>query len=200
MTTCPAARHGDALAYMVDACRHPAARESYRLYRKRLREGRHPPAYVPSVGPARRLRALALLGHSLPAIADALGMTKHDVYKIRAAYYPTIRLVKATRIEILFDRLTTRPPGRSSRAVAHARQAGWAPPWAWDGAVFAIDDPTADDRLAAQTVGMAPLLRRTVRDETLAERARTAELAATSRATLARNRATRWTLTERSSA
>lgn len=160
MPACRAARHSDALAYMVDRCRCPDAREGWRLYRKRLREGRHRPAYVPVTGSARRLRALAHLQWAPETLAPPLGLATREVLAIRAGRWSTVRRSTADRIDLLYRRLILLPPGPSTRAAGHAERADWAPPWAWDGHLFNLDDPRADPAAAAATCGLAQPLRR----------------------------------------
>lgn len=141
---CTATRHDTALAYQVDRCACPTAREAYRLYRKRLHEGRQPPGWIDSTGVARRLQALAAIGWSTTTLGRRLGYDRRTVASLRNQRRPRILVPNHTRIVALYDDLwdTTGGCTRTQR-TAHAR--GWAPPMAWDDQ--SIDDPTAQPQL-----------------------------------------------------
>jgi hypothetical protein len=189
---CGAARHGDALAYDVDGCRCPDAREGWRLYRKRLREGRHLPAYVPTLATSRRLRGLAHLRWAPRHLAPMLGMSAAEVHNLRSGRWSTTRRGTAARVAVLHARLVAQQPGPSTRAAGCAARQQWAPPWAWDGDVFDIDDPAADDQLAARTAGMAAPLRRVMRDDAAQAAVEADERAARRRELLDGARRNRW--------
>lgn len=137
---CSAARHGDALAYQVDRCRCPHAREDYRIYRKRLREGRWAPVNIDATGTSRRLRALGAIGWPAEALGDHLGASKEAVQRWRAARTPRVHRDTAAAVAALYDRLSA-TPGPSAYTRQRAASFGWAPPLLWDD--LDIDDPTA---------------------------------------------------------
>lgn len=140
-SACPSRRrHGTRLAYMNDGCRCPDAREQHRIYRKRLRENRQQPAFVPADGTIRRLRALAAIGWTNAELAARLHVTKIAVGWWRAARYERVHRDTARRIAALYEQLSA-VPGPSSRARVYARRAGWVPPLLWEG--VDIDDPAA---------------------------------------------------------
>lgn len=135
--TCAAARHSGT-AYSSGSCRCPTGREAYRLYRKRLREGRQPPALIPAVGTTRRLQALVAIGYCWTHLANRLGVSTKCV-RIWGLH-PEARVTRGThhRVRALFTALSDSPgPSRYARTVA-ARY-GFAVPAAWDDG--AIDDP-----------------------------------------------------------
>lgn len=137
---CRAVRHGTALAYQVDRCRCPDSRESYRLYRKRLREGRHRPLRVDSTGTARRLQALATIGWPAHVLARRLGCSGVTVANRRRGRGPRVNHVTAARVTALYEWLSgTAGPSAVTRSRAAA--AGWAAPLLWEGR--GIDDPAA---------------------------------------------------------
>lgn len=148
---------------------------------------------VPAAGTIRRIRGLHLLGHDTGAIADAALLPVATVAAL--AHMPTVA-GRAIAEDIAWAvtaatgqlRATT---GRSTTAHGRARVAGWIPLRAWDD-TFNIDDPDADERLAARTVGMAPALRRAA-IATARQVAREAARVAAQRAAAARNRAHRAT-------
>lgn len=138
--TCLMPRHRTASDYRY-GCRCPEAREAYRLYRKRGREGRSVPQVVNSLGTARRLQALAAIGWSCPALAAELGYGSYAaVTYLQRRYRTTVLRSIAERVSAVYDRLSM-TPGPSVRAVRTAARNGWAPPLAWDD--DEIDDPTA---------------------------------------------------------
>jgi hypothetical protein len=141
--TCPAPRHGTALAYQVDRCRCPEAREAQRLYRKRCRTGRQPAGRVDATGTARRLQALAAIGWPATELASRLGYTPRQARtRIADLRHPTGRAYRTTAEAVarLYNELSG-TPGPSSSARIRAHRAGWAPPLLWDG--INIDDPAA---------------------------------------------------------
>lgn len=139
-TGCRGTRHGTVSAYYNFACRCPDAREYYRIYRKRAREGRHQPALVPSIGTQRRLRALAAIGWDINTLARRGGYQPIAIRNWRAGRCPRIKKVQAARIAALYEQLSG-TEGPSSRSRGHARRHGWVPPLLWD--ELDIDDPAA---------------------------------------------------------
>jgi len=139
-SVCPAPRHGTVSSYYNAGCRCADAREAYRIYRKRAREGRHQPALVSSIGTQRRLRALAAIGWDINTLAHRGGYQPIAIRNWRAARCPRIKKVQAARIAALYEQLCG-TQGPSSRSRGHARRHGWAPPLLWD--ELDIDDPAA---------------------------------------------------------
>jgi hypothetical protein len=137
---CSARRHGDAAAYCRYRCRCADAREDYRLYRKRARQGRPVPRWVDSTGSARRLQALAALGYGLLDLAEHLEWGKSRVRDVQSMRAPLVRVATAERVARVYDELAM-TPGPSTRARDLARRRGWVPPLAWDD--DEIDDPQA---------------------------------------------------------
>lgn len=145
---CTADRHHTALAYQVDHCSCPDAREAYRLYRKRLREGRLEPGHIDSTGTMRRLQALAAIGWAAPALATRTGHTRIAIQHWRRGRLPRVHRHTHQLIADLYNQLWD-TPGGSTYTRRHAARAGWAPPLAWDDQ--SIDDPTAHPDRGAPT-------------------------------------------------
>lgn len=181
---CSARVHGTASAYTKHRCRCPSARADATRRRAVERSATMtlPPAFVPRTGTVRRLRALAWLGHGDRTLAAALGWSVRAVHETRAGWRPgRIRRDRAAAVAAVYDRLRSLP-GTDASARALAQAHGWPPAAAWDGEVFAIDDPAVPDELAAATLGMPAALRRLRLAEHIAatqQAARRAELART---------------------
>lgn len=94
------------------------------------------PFLVPSWPIVRRLRALAALGWTTVALADATGVNARVISSVRAGGQPTITRDIAARLRDAYERLSMTTHD-SARTKARAAAAGWAPPLAWDD----IDDP-----------------------------------------------------------
>lgn len=137
--TCHTKRHDTNGAYRR-GCRCPQAREAYRLYRKRRREGRSTPQLVNSLGTARRLQALAAIGWSAAKLATELGWDSHcTVSNLQQRRRAKVTLATATLVADVYERLSM-TPGGSKRARLFAARKGWPAPLAWDDD---IDEPTA---------------------------------------------------------
>lgn len=145
LATCTAARH-DAAAYDYGDCRCPAGREAHRLYRKRLREGRQPPADVPAIGTARKLQALTALHHHREFLAEQLGLSPRRVFQLTFNETGRVHRTTAARVDALFERLSA-TPGTSRHARIVTERYGFVPPLAWDD----IDDPDAKPRVRRPT-------------------------------------------------
>ncbi len=143
--TCTAQQHGTATAFDWWGCRCPEGREAYRLYRKRQRENRQPPAHVPGVGTARRLQALAALGYPWVALAPRLHVSPTRVRQLADVVDGVVHRDTAAKVSAVFTELAATPgPSKYARTVA-ARN-GWVPPLAWDD----IDDPAAEPCLGGE--------------------------------------------------
>lgn len=140
MADCTAGKHGDHNAYMVDDCRCPEARESYRLYRKQLREDRRPAALVDKTGTVRRLQALAAIGWSPHDLAERLDCRYTQVQQLRGSERPRVQRQIAEKVAAIYEELQG-TPGGNEKARAWAEKLGWAAPLAWDD--DAIDNPAA---------------------------------------------------------
>lgn len=142
---CPATRHGPTAAdYMRRGCRCPDAREAYRLYRKRHREGRQPAGYVDATGTRRRLQALTALGYDQKHLAGRLGISRPAIGYLTGSRTSTVHRATAAAAAELYDELSMRvaPAGfTATYARAVARRNGWPPPLAWDDDT--IGDPAA---------------------------------------------------------
>jgi len=135
---CRARRHGTASAY-TRSCRCPQAREAWRLYSKRRREGRQPPFLCDATGTRRRLQALVAIGWPTAALAARLGIPPTEVSRLchhAHRVYPHT----AARVAQLYTQLSMHP-GPSRRARRRGEVASWAPPLAWDDNT--IDHPAA---------------------------------------------------------
>lgn len=86
-------------------------------------------ALVTSVGTARRLEALAVLGWSWPLLERGLGLPRQTLMFRRAR--PRVRAEYARQVRDLYDELSMRR-GPSAHAARRAAAKGWLPPLAWD--------------------------------------------------------------------
>lgn len=141
---CPGQLHGNATAYTTKGCRCPEAREDWRLYNKRRREGRQPGAHIDATGTARRLQILAWHGYGWASIAPRLGASRRRVAELAIRRHPRVHRNTAAAVADLYDTLT-RLPAPTGQAAAYARTVakrnGWPPPAAWDD--DSLDDPDA---------------------------------------------------------
>jgi hypothetical protein len=96
-------------------------------------------------GTARRLQALAVMGHSGPALAARLGVTATWVHYLRHRGAGCVSASLAAAVAVLYDELWD-VPGPSRRTARLAARRRWAPPMAWDdnpGDPHWIDDAAA---------------------------------------------------------
>lgn len=138
-TACGAKRHGDMSAYTWWGCRCPDAREANRIFRKRIREGRHRPAMVPAVGTARRIQALVAAGWSFTALGRELDRTLTRVRQLAFQSSPHVTRATAQQVRELAHRLAGLDGGSKYARTVAARY-GWVSLYAWDD----IDDPDAE--------------------------------------------------------
>ncbi|WP_433731105.1 hypothetical protein ACQP2Y_21830 [Actinoplanes sp. CA-051413] len=135
---CTAGRHGTYTAFR-DGCRCPHARDAWRIYQKRHREGRAEPRRFDATGVRRRIQALWAIGHNSQAISAATGgrLSADNIHLItkRSA------VVASTR-DAIFDayRRLSGKPGTSSTTRRRAVAAGFPSPMRWGAD---IDDPNA---------------------------------------------------------
>lgn len=159
---CTATRHDTALAYQVDKCRCPTAREAYRLYRKRLREHRHQPLRVDATGTARRLQALAAIGWPTSDLAQRTGHSSIALQQWRSGRHRRVHRATHQIITSLYEQLWD-TAGPSTYSRRHATRHGWAVPMAWS-------DDTIDDPNGRPDLGRRPRGRIDLADITHLER------------------------------
>jgi len=135
---CRARRHHTASAYSR-GCRCADAREAWRLYSKRRREGRQPPFLRDATGTRRRLQALVAIGWPTAALAARLGIPPTEVSRL-CHHAHRVHPHTATRVIRLYTQLSMHP-GPSGRARRRGEVTGWAPPLAWEDNT--LDDPAA---------------------------------------------------------
>ncbi len=135
---CAAGWHGTVSAHR-GGCRCPEAVEAQRIYRKRLREGRHRPAIVDATGTRRRLKALQTIGWRWCDLAPLFGCTSYKAVQ-KWAISNTVHDDTRQRVRAVYDVLWA-TLGPSEVLRRQARRKGWAPPQAWDD--DDIDDPNA---------------------------------------------------------
>jgi DNA-binding CsgD family transcriptional regulator len=138
---CLAEIHGTRAAYWR-GCRHPEAREEYRIYRKRLREGRAVSPFIDSTGTARRLQSLVASGHRQGALAGRMGFSGERLNQLIWQKKPTVSRRMERRVKDLFH-LLDGTDGGSRYALTAAKRNGWVDAAAWDN----IDDPTETPKL-----------------------------------------------------
>lgn len=141
----------DQLAYVRYGCRCAPARATYVRYRKFLAVRGGDTTRVPALGTLRRLRSLAVMGHSFVVVAQVQGLSSETLRKVLLGTTKTV----TARVEALVidfydrfwnvdgeDRATSAFARKGARVVKErAREAGWPPPMWWDD--DRIDSPTA---------------------------------------------------------
>jgi len=132
---CP--RHGGRASPRASCedCRRVGLR--YDKWRQRQSEAGHP-LTVPSLGTARRLRALTAMGWRASDLAAALGMSERSMANIRSGLRPTVRRATAVATHRFYT-LYASTPGPSSESRRRAKLNGWPLPSAWTD----IDNPDA---------------------------------------------------------
>lgn len=97
--------------------------------------------YMDPTGAARRVQALQAIGHAIPTIAAAAGLSTRCLEALLGTRPSrAVRLVAADGIAQAYRSLAGTPgTSKKSRTIAAARS--WAPPSAWDDE--AIDDPAS---------------------------------------------------------
>lgn len=192
MSSCTARYHDTATAYTKHRCRCDTARHAHTVYQAALQVGCAEPGRVPAVATTRRLRGLYLAGHDAIEIAAVSGLAERTLLRLVAGTAgPTVLASTAATVTDVTARLA-RVPGRRPHARRRGLRERWAPLPAWDGQVFAIDDPTVDDRVVADLAHLPVPLRPVVlaEHEAAAEAHEARQTAA--RMSLAGNRARRW--------
>lgn len=97
-----------------------------------------PDGLINPAGTVRRIRALAVMGWSSRRVAEEAGVPRQTITGMSGRR--GIHRSTADAVADVYDRLSMRR-GPDRKAAALARNAGWAPPLAWDD--DSIDDPTA---------------------------------------------------------
>jgi hypothetical protein len=102
-----------------------------------------PGQLVPSVGVARRLRALLADGWSTERLEEISGIGRSDLVCWRRGYRPTIKYSTWLKVSDLYDKIQGLPDplGDSTPAMWQARRLGYAGADRWVG--VDIDDPAA---------------------------------------------------------
>ncbi len=136
-SSCTAGRHGSYVAYYRHGCRCPDAREDWRLYNKRLREGRSH-LREPALGHIRRVQALQAIGWPRWLQAEHAGLRPDTLTRIHRQTWVLASTAQALRV--LYRRLENED-GPSRITEDRSWKAGYPPPGAWEGQD--IDDPAA---------------------------------------------------------
>ena len=100
---------------------------------------------LPAAGTARRLQALAYMGHSARTLAEGLGVPEHYARRVQSGLAATVPRALAADVSALYDALWDKR-GTSDASARMARRRGWCPPLAWDddpGDPHFVDDPAA---------------------------------------------------------
>ena len=148
--TCPRAKHqhGTVMGYANDNCHCPECRAAWAAYRRRQVRRKawaqwNRPLYVPPVGTARRLQALAAVGWAPADLSPLIGSTKSQILKWRSGKIGWVYAETADRIATVYNQVADAPtPSRYALKVQRcAERNGWHPPIAWDDDT--IDDPNA---------------------------------------------------------
>lgn len=100
--------------------------------------------YMPSLGTARRIQALAAIGWPLRELGPKIDRAASNASAVMRR--TTVRTRTAAAYDELYRRLLL-TPGPSDAARRFARAQGWQPPLAWDD----IDDPDEQPNLGADT-------------------------------------------------
>ena len=139
----PVSSPGPAPGLMLAACRaagcrHLECRRAARAH-ERLTEPRD------ATGTRRRLRSLAVMGHSTAALAARLNVPSQTVRRLQRGNPAEVPAAIADAVAALYDQLWD-VRGTSHHAVRMmAERRGWVPPLGWDDdeAGHGIDDPSA---------------------------------------------------------
>jgi len=118
-------------------------RRTQRWRVRRLAEG---PLLIDATGTARRLQALAALGHRYEDVAALLQVGKSRARDLTVRHGDLVHRDTAAAVAAVYDELSM-VLGPSSRSRVLAANRGWPPPLAWDD--DAIDDPAAGPHLGA---------------------------------------------------
>lgn len=118
---------------------------------------------VPAIGSTRRVQALGVTGWSARDLRDRAGIAVKTTQALRRGIHPDITADTANKVAAAYDELWDVPGPSGARASTVARNAGWAPPMAWDDDT--MDDPEATpDSTAARRRGGGRPFEDTVED------------------------------------
>jgi hypothetical protein len=139
--------HGTARCYNADNCRCLPCTRAWSRHQKVNRHrvatfgARSVLTAVPSVGIARRLQALAVVGWSTEDLAVLLRTAGPNVRRWQLGVHGFVTPTAAARVAAVYDAVWDQPPpGRYVLKVQRrAAKRGWLPPLAWD--EDTIDDP-----------------------------------------------------------
>jgi hypothetical protein len=112
------------------------------------------PARINPVGVGRRIEALIALGYTENRIADSLGITQSNLWKLFGGRATWVRPETFAKVDAVFRELSVLPMPEgwvAERARRRARRRGWVPPLAWD--EHEIDDPAATPAQRWKPVG-----------------------------------------------
>ena len=155
-------KHGETLTcYQRHSCRCDPCRVNGRRnylakasYERKVRAVAGMDVLVPAVGSMRRLRALALNGWTIPAVAERTGFSRGGLSDIRCGRKEWVRLSTHNRLKRFYgdvwDVVVDTP--HALIAVAWAKRQGFVPGLAWDDIdrdvepPAVIPEPPAPDR------------------------------------------------------
>lgn len=132
----------------IAATKHP------KYQAKRVKLWRHGyTGTITALGAMRRVQALRAIGWTVPALAEATGLSTAYLYQLSTGLRSQrINKRNAEAIDRAYRVLCVQPLHKgygAKRARLAAKAAGWFPPMAWDD----IDDPQERPTLHARRVG-----------------------------------------------
>lgn len=104
---------------------------SFGIAERLLAHGEPTRGEVSAIPAQRRLRALAVIGWTLGALAELTGINRRTLTQIRSGELARIKALTAQRIAELYEDIGL-VPGRSAQAATEARAKGWPGPFGWD--------------------------------------------------------------------
>lgn len=180
----PEHRHGGALTcYQRHGCRCDGCRVNGRrnylekaAFERKLRAVSGMDVLVPAVGSMRRLRALALNGWTLPAVAERTGFSRGVLSDIRCGRKAWVRLSTHNRLKRFYDEVWDQiiDTPHALIAVAWAKRQGFVPGLAWDDIDRDVEPPSQvvelPDRRTIDYDAVERLWREGLSDGQIAER------------------------------
>jgi hypothetical protein len=168
------------VACRASGCAHAACRRAAAAHERLT-------SPVPAAGTARRLRALAFMGHGAAALARRLEVPGRVVRRLQRGAPRAVPAALAARVAALYDDLWD-VPGGSAAPAREAQRKNWCPPLGWD------EDRPGDDGYAGHGIDdpgavPAPGWRRPRRGRRLSADEQAAELADLVRLGLSLNQA-----------
>lgn len=104
---------------------------SYGIAERILNHGEPARGEVSAVPSQRRLRALAVTGWTLGALADLTGLHRRTLTQIRSGDVERVKAVTAQTVTEMYEDIAL-VPGASAQAAEEARNKGWIGPLGWD--------------------------------------------------------------------